>query len=327
MWDPEFQAVFDPWSDREETFKPRWWGGEPIWVTAHEHGLITAAYFWVGTEAVIHGVQPDHWYPYDAAVTHEAEVDQVLAWLDLPAGERPRLINLYFDQPNGSGHRYGPTAPETRDAVKRVDAVLGRLVAGLEARGTLAKIDLVIVSDHGMADVSPQRAIRLEDFIDLSQVAWEEGGTTLHLFPRAGLEDTVYRALAGAHPHLAVYRKGEVPARFHYAGHRRVAPIVGIPDNGWMVGTEAELRGLQSGELKGAHGFDNQHPDMWGIFYAHGPSFRRGAEIGRISAVDVYQIVAAALGIEPAPNDGDPRVVGQVLVAPADALPRVPGGR
>ena len=38
----------------------------------------------------------------------------------------------------------------------------------------------------------------------------------------------LYRQLAGAHPHLAVYRRAEVPARWHYSDNPRIAPIVAV---------------------------------------------------------------------------------------------------
>lgn len=313
MWDPEFEAIYGVARDRDETFESRWWEGEPIWVTAHEQGLITASYFWVGTEAVIHGVQPDHWFRYDGSVAPEARVDQILAWLDLPTDERPRLLSFYLDEPNSSGHRFGATAPETLAMVERVDAVLGRLVEGLEVRGLFEQIDIVIVSDHGMTDVAPERTLRLEDYVDLEDVRFVNGGTSLQLVPEPGREEAVYRALLGAHPKLHVYRRGRVPERFHFNDHRRIPPIVGVLENGWLVDTAEGLESVWSGELEGAHGFDNQHSDMWGIFYAHGPSFRRGVRAPRLSAVDVYQVVAAALEIEPAPNDGDPAVLDVVL--------------
>lgn len=315
MWDEEFDAIYGVGHDREETFKSRWWGGEPLWVTAGEQGLVTASYFWVGTEAVIQDRQPEHWFPYDGSTPPEARVDQVLAWLDLPAPERPRFITMYLSEPNDSGHRHGPTAPEVLDVVADVDAVLGRLLHGLDERGLTEQLDIVIVSDHGMADVGPDRTILLEDYIDMGNVAFITSGAWLQIFPKPGHGEEIFAALSGAHPKLEVFRKKDVPARFHFREHRRIAPIVGVPENGWMVGTREVLRAVEDGSLKGAHGFDNEHREMWGVFLAHGPSFRSGARVERLFAVDVYQLVAAALEIEPAPNDGDPAVLARVLAA------------
>ena len=35
-----------------------WYGCEPIWVTAEKNNIITASYFWVGSEAEINGYRP-----------------------------------------------------------------------------------------------------------------------------------------------------------------------------------------------------------------------------------------------------------------------------
>ncbi len=220
---------------------------------------------------------------------------------------------MYLSEPNDSGHRYGPTAPEVLEVVAEVDAVLGRLLGGLDERGLTEQLDIVIVSDHGMADVGPDRTIFLEDYVAMEKIAYLTSGTYLQIFPAAGHDEEILAALSGAHPKLQVYRKEDVPARFHFSRHRRIAPIVGILENGWMAGTRESLRAVREGSLKGAHGFDNEHPEMWGLFLAHGPSFRSGARIERLSAVDVYQLVTRALGIEPAPNDGDPGALARVL--------------
>ena len=38
-------------SDRQAEEDPSFYGGEPIWVTAQKNGIISAAFFWVGSEA------------------------------------------------------------------------------------------------------------------------------------------------------------------------------------------------------------------------------------------------------------------------------------
>jgi len=77
----------------------------------------------------------------------------VLTWLDLPAAQRPALTTLYFDIVDTMGHHHGPDAPQTLEATRSVDASIGRLVEGLKARGLYENTILVVVSDHGMANV------------------------------------------------------------------------------------------------------------------------------------------------------------------------------
>ena len=152
-------------SDRSAVEDPRWWGGEPIWVTAEKNGLPAAAMFWPGTETEIAGHRPSHWHRFDKDFSFERRVEQVLEWLD--AEPRPRVITLYFEHPNDVSHHYGAEAPETRSAVAGVDARLADLLAGIEERGLEGAVDLILTSDHGMADIDPDHVVLLDDYVGI----------------------------------------------------------------------------------------------------------------------------------------------------------------
>jgi predicted AlkP superfamily pyrophosphatase or phosphodiesterase len=291
--------------DREAVADSRWWGGEPIWIGAERAGMRTAAMFWPGSEGVIAGHRPTYWHTFDKGFAFERRVAQVLEWLDLPSGERPQFITLYFEQPNDSGHRFGPDAVETLEAVRRVDGQLGDLVAGLERRGLADRVDLIVVSDHGMAAIAPERTVYLDDYVRFEEGELFDQGSLVQIFPLPGREDPIYAALDGADPHLAVYRRAEIPLRYHLDGSPRTPPIFGIPDAGWEAITH-DTFAAWGANLKGDHGQDPGSEDLHGLFVAAGPSFRRGLEIGRFENVQIYNLLAAVLRIEPAPNDGDP---------------------
>ncbi len=291
---------------RREVENGRWWGGEPIWVAAQRQGLRSAVYFWPGSEAAVQGVRPTHWYEFDASVPFEARVDQALEWIDLPANERPSLIALYFGEPNDSGHRFGPLAGETMAAVRRVDATVGRLLDGLDERRLRQSTNIVLVADHGMAQMDSERVILVDDLVDLEPDEVFEQGALLQLFPRSGREDLIYEALAGAHPNLHVYRRQELPARLRLYDHPRLPPILATPDVGWEVLTRSRRAEWGNRIPAGDHGQDPTHPDMQAIFVAAGPAFASGVIVPPIEAVDVYALLAAALGIQVPANDGNP---------------------
>ncbi len=311
MYDPGMDAVFDL-GDRQAVEDPRWWGGEPIWVTAEKQGVRTAAMFWPGTEAEIAGLRPSYWHRFDAGFAYEKRVTQVLAWLDLPAGERPRFITLYFQDPNDTSHDHGPEAPETLAAVREVDARLGDLLRGLDERGLAGRVDLVVVSDHGMAAVAPERVVFVDEIVDFEPGEVFDQGALLQLRPRPGRERLLYEALEGAHPRLAVYRPDEVPEGYRLEAHRRLPPILGVPDLGWQIYTRRGFARYRS-PLRGDHGQAPEDPRMHGLLVAAGPSFRPGQVIGRVESVELYNLMAAVLGVEPAPNDGDPARLRHLL--------------
>lgn len=312
MRDPEIEDEFHL-SNRKAVEDPRWWGGEPIWATAEKHGLTSAAMFWPGSEAPVGGTQPTYWHRYDGGVSYRERVDQVLAWLDLPPSERPRMVTLYFGDPNETSHRWGPTAPQTFEAVREVDARLGDLVHGIEERGLTASVNLVVVSDHGMADVVADQVVFLDDYVELKRGELFQQGALVQIFPRPGRLESIYNGLKDAHPRLAVYRPDDVPERYKLARHRRLPPILAVPDVGWEAFTRVRWA-VQWATLKGDHGQDPSDPAMHGLFVAAGPAFLQDVRVERFESVEIYNLLATALGIEPAPNDGRLERVEHLLV-------------
>jgi putative oxidoreductase len=68
---------------RTSATQGKWFGGEPIWVTAEKAGIRTAAYFWTGSEAEIQGVRPSQWKLFDATVADSAKLGQVMKYLGI----------------------------------------------------------------------------------------------------------------------------------------------------------------------------------------------------------------------------------------------------
>lgn len=312
MYDPVLDAGFRM-GDTAAVRDPKWWGGEPIWVSAEKQDVRAAVFFWPGSEAPIEGVRPTHWREYDGSVEGADRIDQLLRWLDEPPPDRPGLLMVYFSEVDDAGHRFGPEAPETAAAARDVDRLVGTLVSELKRRDLFAKVNLVVVSDHGMAARSSDRIIFLDDFVNPESAGILTLGQYVTLWPQPEAIDSVYLALAGAHPALKVYKREDLPPRYHLAGHRRTPPIVAVPATGWTVSTHAWVDRHPRGLSGGAHGYDNASDEMHAVFAAEGPAFRSNVRIDSLRAVDVYQLVAHALRIDPAENDGDPSLVPRLM--------------
>jgi predicted AlkP superfamily pyrophosphatase or phosphodiesterase len=306
---------------REAVEDPRWWGGEPAWVTVQKHGGHAATMFWPGSEAPIAGQYPEHWRPFDGDMTAAARVDQVLAWLDLPDASRPRFVTLYFDKVDHAGHDSGPASEDVRAAQRTVDAALARLLAGLQARGLRDAVDVIVVSDHGMAEVAPGQREFLDDYLAANGLPIEaidvvSRGTAVGVGPAAGADAeavaAVEDALLGRHPHAECWRKGELPARWHYGTHPRIPAIVCQADVGWRLETRAAWRPRD--HATGSHGFDPQAPEMHAVFVADGPSFADGGVIrAPFDNVDVYPVLMRLLQLPAQPNDGNPHTFDAVV--------------
>ena len=313
MFDPQTGKSFRI-GNREAVEDPAWWGGEPIWVTAELQGQTAGAFFWVGTEAPIKGIQPTYWKRFDASVPGKDRIDEVLRWLDLPDGERPTLINLYFGEVDNVGHEAGPFAQETSDAVLQIDAYIGRLLDGLRARSIEDEVNLIIVSDHGMSQLSAERVIALDDYISLDDVNIIHTGPVTMLTPLEGKKEAVLAALRGAHPNFRVFAREEMPERYHFRAHYRIPEVIVILDDGWTMFRERERMERYRSRVTGAtHGFDNFELSMRALFVAHGPAFKSGYEIEPFENIHIYELVAGILGLEPAPNDGDAAVLRPIL--------------
>ena len=192
-------------SSREAVENPSFYRGEPIWNTAERQGVRAASFFWVGSETPIDGRQPSRWKKYTKSVTYDQRADSVLAWLSLPEKERPRLIMWYLDEPDHTGHYYGPESNETRDMVQHVDSVLGRFLYKMNQLPIADKIDFILVSDHGMAAYKPEKTIDLTKYLPLDSFRFVVDGTPTMLYPNPGYVDEAYRILKTI-PGLQVWR-------------------------------------------------------------------------------------------------------------------------
>jgi len=292
-------------SNRTAVGDSRWWGGEPIWVRAEKAGLRSATLYWPGSEAEIAGLRPTRWTEYVDSDTLplEIRIDTVLDWLSEAGATRPRLVTLYFETVDKQAHEHGPDSVQAQAAVRAVDTALGRLLHGLETRGLRDGVDLIVVSDHGMATVPPGQWVVVEDVVSREEATVVSTGQVVQVVPNAGFEAQVERKLLGAHAQYDCWRKSELPARWHYGTHPRVAPIVCQMHEGWDMLPRAAIAKRPAHD-RGSHGYDPALPSMRALFVAAGPSFREGVVLPAFDNVDVYPLLAHLLGIEPAPNDG-----------------------
>ena len=307
MWDPALGDNFTL-----ATKDARWWGGEPVWQTAERQGVRAATFFWPGSD--VPGKEASRFRDYDDRVPYEDRVDQVLEWLAAP--DPPGVVTLYFEEPDHAGHLHGPFAAETAAAARRVDAAVGRLVGGIERLGLAGKVDLIVTSDHGMAETAPERTVYLGSCSDRAQYNVSGLSPVAGVWASPGAEATILRELQACHPNLTVWAKEDVPERFHWKHSPRVAPVVAAADEGWSIclGDPGEA----CFNCCGNHGYDNELLSMHPVFLAAGPSFREGLLAPPFQNVDVYPLMCHLQGLEPSPNNGSLSRVCSLLAAGCD---------
>jgi predicted AlkP superfamily pyrophosphatase or phosphodiesterase len=295
---------------------PRWWGGEPLWITAQKQGQIAASMFWPGSDVEISGVRPKYWRLYDDDVPNRERVNEVIKWLRLPEAERPTFITLYFNNVDDAGHRSGPESTEVLQAAADLDREVGALVDGVNALRLGPLVNYVIVSDHGMSQTSLERLIPLDDYLDPATVDLIDSSPVVGVWPRTITVDEAYRALKGKHPALAVYKREDVPPELHFNSNPRIPPVIGIASDGWTVSTKAQVSEWQqtARRMGGQHGYDPRLRSMHGLFIASGPQFRIGLIVPAFENVHLYEMMARVLGLTPAANDGRADATARFLV-------------
>jgi len=298
--------------DREMVQNASAYFGEPIWVTAEKQGVRSASYFWVGSEAPVKDTYPSFWKKYDGQIPYANRVDQVIRWLKMPSDRGPGLILLYFDEPDGTGHDFGPGHPETGEVVTFMDSILGYLRSEIAKLDWGDRINLVVVSDHGMGPVSGERYVNLNDHLKEGWAAHMTGSNPVYLIePAEGFADSITETLNAVRG-LRAWQADGIPPHLHYGTSSRFPGILVVADSLWSVGTEEGLPEYAAG----AHGYDTDYTAMHTIFLAEGPAFRKQYTRAPFSNVEVYNILARILDLDPAPNDGDIRNVEDLFATP-----------
>jgi predicted AlkP superfamily pyrophosphatase or phosphodiesterase len=286
-----------------------WYNGVPLWSLAESQGMRSACFFWPGSEAKIAGFRPTYYLRFDNRIDDTARIDQVLAWLHLPPADRPHFITLYYNEPDHEGHEFGPDAPETRAAVLKVDQLVGKLKEGLDATGL--PIDLVVVSDHGMAKVQGSW-ITLDQITDLA--GFETAGQLLY-----GKSDAdaarVYNQLKKASSQFVVYRRKDVPAGLNYRDNPREGDPVIIPTGPFIIRAHGPPAGKSdSPPPVGMHGYDpGKMPEMKASFFAAGPDIVAGRTVKPFENVNLYPWLAHLLGLTAPKSDGSLNVLAGTL--------------
>lgn len=329
FWDPELKEDFY-YTDPAKSMQPKWWNGEPIWVTAEEQDVRAAIHMWPGSEAHIGSIEPTFVDKYKGHESLTIKVDRILGLLDLPGPfdegassgtPRPQLIAAYVPDVDRDGHLYGPNSTEIRSTISSVDSMLGQLFSGLEQRNLTDIVNIIIVSDHGMATTSTSRLIQLDDIIDMSVIERTDGWPLYGLRPKNDADiEPLYKKLKQEATNMVgfdVYLKDrDMPERYHFSQNDRIAPLWVVPWTGWAIVVKEEFNveeAKKTGQVyhpRGVHGYDHEHPLMRAIFVARGPAFPHtpGSKVDAFQNIEVYNLVCDSVGIVPKPNNGTLRL-------------------
>uniref|UniRef100_A0A8C4LTZ2 Ectonucleotide pyrophosphatase/phosphodiesterase family member 1 n=1 Tax=Equus asinus asinus TaxID=83772 RepID=A0A8C4LTZ2_EQUAS len=317
MYDPKMNASFALKS--KEKFNPKWYKGEPIWLTAKYQGLKAGTFFWPGSDVKINGLFPDIYKIYNGSVPFEERILAVLKWLQLPKDERPHFYTLYLEEPDSSGHSHGPVSSEVIRALQRVDNMVGMLMDGLKGLNLHRCLNLILISDHGMEQASCKKYAHLDKYLgDVKDIKLVYGPAA-RLRP-SDVPDKYYSCkyisiltCRELNQHFKPYLKHFLPKRLHFAKNDRIEPLTFYLDPQWQLALNPPAEKHCQG---GFHGSDNVFSNMQALFIGYGPGFQHGAEVDSFENIEVYNLMCDLLNLIPASNNGTHGSLNHLLKNP-----------
>ncbi len=287
--------------DRKAVGDGEFYGGKPIWNVAEENNIKSASLFWVGSSANVNNMRPSYWSSYFVGLSLDSRIDSLVNWLSLPAEKRPHLILWYYLEPDNIGHYHGPDSPELNQEIEKLDSFVGDFFTAMRKLPIFNKLNFIVTSDHGMSQLSPEREVFLDDFIDTNDIAFVNGGNPImNIKAKEGNIEKVYNSLNSANTHFKVWKHGELPSELHYGNNIRTQDMTIVADSGWSIGWS--WKNYLGG---GTHGFDNKNKDMHAIFFAAGPAFKENYMHPTFNNIDIYPLVGEVLNIKMPKSDGN----------------------
>ncbi|XP_043972663.1 ectonucleotide pyrophosphatase/phosphodiesterase family member 2-like [Gambusia affinis] len=302
MYDPTFNATFNLMTN--EKLNHRWWGGQPIWITALRQGLKAAPFFW------------------PVAIPLERRILTLLQWLHLPEGERPYVYAMHSEEPDASGHKMGPMSADLNNVLRASDRIVGQLMDGLKQMKLHRCVNIILVGDHGMEEAHCDRTEFLSNYMttvdDISLIPGSHGRirsrypSNPNHNPKAVVANLTCKK---AEQHFKPYLKQHLPKRLHYANNRRIEDIHLLVDRKWLVAKKPPVGRRSCGSL-GDHGYDNKINSMQTIFCGYGPSFKFKTKVPAFENIELYNVMCDLLGLIPAPNNGTHGSLNRLLRRP-----------
>lgn len=327
FYDPKLDLRFvnvDPKSGLDPKF---WQGGEPVWLTAARQGVNSAVHMWPGSEVPLNSEhKPLFVDKFNKSESLSNKASRVMEWLDTDAiARRPELILTYVPIVDTIGHKYGIAGQNLTDAIRSVDHFIEMIKDGITQRNLDDIVNLVILSDHGMAPTSKDRLIFLDDLMDLNDVSYFDGWPLIGIRPKEGISvDKMYTDVKSKlsevpedlRKNYALYRVEDMPKEWKFGGqadeHRfnyRLAPIWIVPDVGYSLTTHEKFE-QNNFEYSpaGVHGYNNTHLLMRATFLAQGPYFKEklgdDKKIVPFENLNIYNMICDVMDLEPSANNG-----------------------
>uniref|UniRef100_A0A8C3TJ18 Ectonucleotide pyrophosphatase/phosphodiesterase 3 n=1 Tax=Catharus ustulatus TaxID=91951 RepID=A0A8C3TJ18_CATUS len=315
MYDVDLNAHFS--LSGEEKFKPAWWKGQPVWLTAMYQNLTAGTFFWPGSDVPIEGTYPTLYNIYNGSVPYEERISGILKWLDNAQPKRPDIYTLYIEEPDSSGHSFGPVSAGVIKALQAADQALGMLMDGLKQRNLHKCVNLIVLADHGMEKTYCSQLEYMTNYFKevnfyiyagpAARIRAQNVPEDYFTFDSTGIVKNL--TCRRSPQHFKPYLTPDLPKRFHYANNMRIDKVHLLVDRQWLAVSYTFCDG-------GNHGYNNEFKSMEAIFLAYGPSFKEKTEVDAFENIEVYNLMCDLLRISPAENNGTHGSLNHLLKKP-----------
>uniref|UniRef100_A0A8C1V9R4 SMB domain-containing protein n=1 Tax=Cyprinus carpio TaxID=7962 RepID=A0A8C1V9R4_CYPCA len=259
MYDPVFKAHFR--LKGREKLNHRWWGGQPIWITAEKQGVKAGTFFW-----------------------------PCFVWFVF---SRPYVYAIHSEQPDAYGHILGPLSNELDNTLRKIDNIIGQLMNGLKQMNLHRCVNVILVGDHGMEESHCERTEYLGSYgLDVDAITLTPGssgriGPKNASTPYDPKEIVANLTCKMPNQHFKPYLKQHLPKRLHYTNNRRIEDVHLLMDRKWHVA----IRSPATCGFFGDHGFDNKISSMQTIFLGFGPNFNFKTEVPVFENIELYNVM------------------------------------
>ncbi|XP_048261105.1 bis(5'-adenosyl)-triphosphatase enpp4 isoform X1 [Bombus terrestris] len=282
----------------------------PIWTVNQKAGAQrrSGTMMWPGGIYEYQGISPTFAQNFNETVPWEERIDTLISWFVHPI----HPINfgiLYIEEPDYHGHVIGIKGPQFDDILRKLDNITRYLHNKIEYHG-LHDLNVVHLSDHGMATVKLDRIIDLTKYINSTDYKFVGTSPGLHIFPNPGKEEIIYQKLKQAalkSKTFRVFKRNEIPKKYHYGNNTRVGPIFVIAEIGYAF--QNLLDNIEYYKKKfnitvtsdsefGLHGYDNEAIEMHPFFFANGPAFMPKCKLEPFNNLDLFPLFCKILDLQ-----------------------------
>ena len=227
FWDSKNEVEYRP-----GIIDPRVWvnNSEPIWETVqraynHDDNMNFKVYanMWPGSDVNYTSLnyiklerQPYYMDVFDAQETMETKKSKIFNYIDTEdITERPQMILSVVNDLDTFGHLHGypidrdsPHKVEFLDKLKSVDQFINDTFAGLHERNMSAFTNILLVSNHGMADINFDNNVTIwEDLIHNEREYLRENDVISHMYMEGASLGIYVREAAHINPVYKIIKK------------------------------------------------------------------------------------------------------------------------